>query len=151
MKKIIVFLILLTGISLAQSNGMIVGKGAIWSDSLYYGTPGDSSRIFDVNLVYEWITIATEGNANSPVDSLTITPGFVQYTESGAIADTVWGSSALFRDNTWGAVNRVVNTSAGASFLMINPTPQLIKVTIANDRATLTTRKLTYQLIGMWK
>lgn len=150
MKKLL-FLIFLPVIMLAQSNGIIAGNGAIWSDSLYYGTPGDSVRIFDVRFAYDWITITTEGDANSPVDSLIVTPGYLQYTDAGSVVDTIWGSTALFRDNTWTATNRVINTSAGASFLMINPTPQLIKVAIANHRGTLKTRKLTYQLIGTFR
>lgn len=146
-----IMILMFVGINYAQSNGIVIGNGAVWSDSLYYGTPGDSSRIFDVRFSYEWITVATAGNANSPVDSLTITPGFLQYSEYGTVVDTIWGSVALFRDNGWNAVNRVVNTSAGASFLMINPTPQLLKFEIVNHRATLATRKLTYQLIGLYR
>jgi len=145
MKKIILlFLIILSGIAFSQTNGVIVGDGAVWTDSLGYevGVVSDSVWILKTNLAYSKYRIILAGNANSPVDSVALQLGSVRYSNDTPI-DTVWSTYTGVKVAA-GTINvRMVNTSVGADFLLEDPCALLFKFKLMNNRATLRSRNVT--------
>lgn len=151
MKKLILFLILMAGVSLAQVagepfyRGKTIGGGTVWSDTLSYttaATPSDSVIIFDVNFSHNWYRFFIEGNANSPVDSFYTEHGSIIYDIGGAAIDTFWGSWSMVKDSVWGDINTMINNTVGKDFLLFSPVAQLLRFTLLNYRATLPTRTL---------
>ena len=146
MKKLILFLMLLTVPIIAQSQGLLYGGGVILTDSLYYGTPGDSVNIYDLRFNQMWMSIIIEGNSNSPVDSIAVRKGSLVFNDAGVAIDTVWGNQIDWKDSTWTDVNTLVNNSTGVHYTAFEPIVQFIKLEILNARANLPTRKLQYTL-----
>ena len=97
MKKLFMILILLSGLSFAQTGGVAIGNSSVWTDSLGYGgaATSDSVWVLDVGFANESYRIFVEGNANSSVDSIGIQIGTRRYNEHKVIQDTLWGSYTL--------------------------------------------------------
>lgn len=148
MKKLILILSLFTAIGFAQIKGVLTGKGAIWTDSLGYGTEAvsDSVWIVPLDFAYEWYRVFLEGNSNATADSIGIQAGTIRYNEYGVIVDTLWGSYSTLKDSTWGNVNVMINVSTGVDYTLYNPVVQLLKFSLLNDRAALPTRNVTLTL-----
>ena len=142
MKKIIFAVLLLAGISFGQTTGISEGDGNIWTDSLYYGVPGDSVWILQTNFAHNEYRFFLKGNANSPVDSIGLQLGSVRYNNGGIPIDTVWGSYTGLTVAAGTVAVRMVNTSGGVDFLL-KSSAQLLKISLLNHRATLATRKIT--------
>ena len=145
MKKLLIALLLLSAPLFAQTAGKLVGGGTVWTDSLGYGVvaTSDSVWILNVNFAYDWFRIFVKGNANDAVDSIGLQAGSVRYNESRAAVDTVWGSYSTVKDSVWDSINIMVNNSTGKDFTLFNPSVQLLKFSLLNYRALLTTRNVT--------
>ena len=146
MKKLILAILLLTGVSFAQTGGVSISGNSIWTDSLGYGTvaTSDSVWILKNDFSYEWYRIFVEGNANSPVDSFVVQAGTIRYNEkTKAAVDTIWGSFATVKDSAWGSINTMINNTVGKDFTLFNPAAQLLKFSLLNHRGGLVTRNVT--------
>ena len=151
MKKVLLFLILLTGIGLAQTNGKLVGDGVVWTDSLGYTNldeTSDSILTIDMNFSKGWINVFVKGNANSPVDSFYVQAGSVRYSQNGVPKDTVWGSWVAIKDSSWTDINTMINNTVGKDFLFFRPVTQLLQFTLLNARANLVTRNCVLTIQG---
>jgi len=148
MKKLfatLILSILLIGGLNAQTGGVAIGNATVWTDSLGYGevAASDSVWILNVGFANEWYRIFLEGNANTASDSVKIQAGSVRYNEAKTATDTVWGTYATLKDSAWTSVNTMINTTTGRDFTLFNPAVQLLKFSLMNHRATLTTRSVT--------
>jgi len=148
MKKLfatLILSILLIGGLNAQTGGVAIGNATVWTDSLGYGevAASDSVWILNVGFANEWYRIFLEGNANSSVDSVAVQTGSVRYNEAKTAVDTVWGSYTGVKIAAGTYVVRMVNTSLGADFILDAPPIQLLKFSLMNHRASLTTRNVT--------
>ena len=146
MKKLILAILLFTGISFAQTGGVSISGNSIWTDSLGYGTvaTSDSVWILKNDFSYEWYRIFVEGNANSPVDSIGIQAGTIRYGEkTKAAVDTVWGSYTGLKIAAGTIAIRMVNTATGVDFMLEDPSVQLLKLSLLNHRGGLVTRNVT--------
>lgn len=153
MKKIIMMLVLLLSLStvFAQSNGVFLNADTqTWSDSIYYGTPGDSVWIIKTNDFSKGsFRILLEGNANDPVDSLGIELGAYIRNSSGTVISAVYGSQISVKDSAWNTLQTLVNSSTGKDYsLYVLPPVELIKITLLNHRGTLATRKVSVIVQG---
>ena len=154
MKKLLLFIAIIFAVNIsAQTASKLVGGGTVWTDSLGYGViaTSDSVWILDVNFAYDWFRIFVAGNANDAVDSLILQAGAVRYTEGGAAVDTVWGSYSTVKDSVWESINTIVNNSAGKDFTLFNPAVQLLRFSLMNHRASLTTRNVIITVNGIKK
>ena len=153
MKKLILMLILLAGVSFAQTTdsgirGIDEGFATIYTDSIGYGTAGtagdDSVLIIGTQSAHSWYRVFVEGNSNSPVDSFYVQAGIIRH--GGYLnprVDTVWGSWMAVKDSAWGDINTMINNTVGKDFLLFTPMAHILKFTLLNHRATLTTRNCT--------
>jgi len=139
-------LILLASVTQAQVNGLQHGAGQIWSDSLYYGTPGDSTRVYDMRFAHLWYKIILEGDANSPVDSLAARVGSIRFDNTGAVVDTVWGNQVALKDSTWSDVNTMINNTAGTHYFFFDPIINLLELRLLNLRSTVVTRSVSFSI-----
>jgi hypothetical protein len=154
MKKLIATLILLislVGIVNAQTTGKLVSNGTVWTDSLYYGTPGDSVIVLDMNFSYESYRIFLEGDANSPVDSVAVQVGSVIYNESKVAVDTVFSAYTALRIPAGTYDVRIVNTATGADVVLYSQPIQMIKISLMNYRGVLADRNVTVVINGLRK
>ena len=147
MKTLFAILILLSGLTFAQSNGQPIGDATIWTDSLGYSdsdtlTVADSSFILKVDFNNEWYRIFIKGNANSSVDSIYVQAGAIRYNNNEVALDTVWGSYTTLKDSVWNSISVIVNNTVGKDFTVFVPTAQLLKFQLLNHRETLTTRNV---------
>lgn len=144
MKTLFMILILLSGLSFAQTGGIAIGNSSIWTDSLGYGVvaTSDSVWILDVGFSNEWYRIFIKGNANDAVDSVILQAGSVRYNEQKVAQDTVWGSYSTVKDSVWESITVMVNNSTGKDFTLFNPAVQLLKFSLLNHRASLATRNV---------
>lgn len=144
MKKLLLFLLLLAGVTFAQTNGKAIGNASVWTDSLGYGVvaTSDSVWILKTDFANTWYRLFIKGNANSPVDSIYAQVGSIRYRESGQAVDTVWGSWSTVKDSVWESANTMVNNSVGKDFTLYVPAVQLLKLSLLNHRATLVTRNV---------
>lgn len=144
MKKLILFLMLLSGIIVAQTRGVTVGDGVIWTKTLKFGTSAvrDSVWILPTNFAYDWFRIFIKGNSNSPVDSIGVKAGTIRYNQAQNKVDTVWGSYSTLKDSSWGNVNLIINNTVGKDYTLFNPVVQLLRFKILNNRAVRPTRSL---------
>jgi len=150
MKKLILMLILLVGVSFAQTTdsgirGRDLGFATVYTDSIGYGTAGtaadDSVLIIGTQSAHSWYRVFVEGNANSPVDSFVVQAGIVRHGGyQGAIQDTIWGSWMAVKDSVWGTINTMINNSVGKDFLLFTPMAHILKFTLLNHRGGLATR-----------
>ena len=152
MKKLILTLVLLTGYAFGQTNGISVGAGTVWTDTLGYTTldeTSDSVLTLDTRFSKDWYRIIVDGNANSPVDSFYYQHGTVRYSQAGAPVDTMWGSWGAVKDSAWGDINTMINNSVGKDFLLFSPVHQLLRFTLLNHRGGLAGRNcvITIQAI----
>ncbi len=140
MKKLFLALILMAGVSLAQTNGLSVGAGTIWTDSLGYqsgdeaGEAADSVWILDTKFSKSWYRIFVEGDAYSEADSFYYQHGTIRYSQSGAAVDTMWGSWGTVKDSVWNDINVMINNVVGKDFLLFSPIHQLLRFTLLNHR-----------------
>ena len=143
MKYLIMFLVL-TGLTIAQTKGVIKDGGTIWTDSLGYGTvaTSDSVWVLRANLEYKWYRVFIEGNANSPTDSFYVQAGSVRYDEAKADVDSTWGSWLPVQDSLFNSIHTMINNSVGKDFLIFAPMVQLLRFTLLNHRGGLITRNI---------
>ena len=152
MKKLLLFIAIIFAVNIsAQTTGKLVSDGTVWTDSIYYGgiATSDSVWILNVNFVYDSYRIFLEGNANDAVDSVALQVGSVRYTEGLAAVDTVWGSYTGVKIAAGTYAVRLVNTTAGADFILADSPIQLLKFSLMNYRAALTTRNVTITINGI--
>jgi len=161
MRNILIALILLVGVSFAQTTGKYVGKSIIFTDSLGYSgsdtlVVADSSMILDLGFQADWLRVFIKGNANSSVDSIGVRFGSVRYTpktggERGFDAvDTVWGSYfSTMKDSAYNNCATIINNTVGKDYFLLAPAVQLIEFKLLNYRAALATRNtiLTIQAV----
>jgi len=152
MKNLIIFL-LLTIPLFAQQNGKLVTTGAsVYSDSLYYGVPGDSIWTRDLNFNASYLKLFFEGNTNTNGDSLDVRFGSITYKEGGTYSkpipvDTTWGSLAGLYDSSRTVVATIVNNTVGKTLSIAEMPPyQLIQIRLLNYRGILTTREVKFTL-----
>jgi len=146
MKKLILFLILLTGAVFAQSNGKIVGGGFVWSDSLYYENDadgGDSTNIYNMNFNHDNYQIIFEGASDSTADSSIATLGTVRYSDYGVPIDTIWGNQIGVKDSSGTVVNTMINNTIGTHYIFSLPV-QLLKIELINTVTPDDDRKVDY-------
>ena len=138
MKKLIILIMLMAGFALGQTNGVTVGAGTVWTDTLGYTTlseTSDSVLILDTRFSKDWYRIFVKGNATSEADSFYVQHGSVRYDQAGTAQDTVWGSWATVKDSAWSDHNTMINNTVGKDFLLFSPIHQLLKFTLLNYRA----------------
>jgi len=141
MKKLILaLLIMVAGISFAQTKGLSVGAGTVWTDTLGYtnlSETSDSVLILDTRFSKDWYRIIMDGNTNAQADSVYYQHGTVRYSEANAAVDTMWGSWGTVKDSVWGSINVMVNNTVGKDFLIFSPIHQLLRFTLFNYRAAI--------------
>ncbi len=153
MKKIlstILILLAFVSINFAQSNGLIMTSKAItWTDSVYYGGPGDSVWVVPVNFRADNFRIYFDANSNSPVDSIGIELGAIVYNSTGTKIDTTWGSYVAVKDSAWNTLNVAVNNTVGKDYsLFFMPPVELIRISLLNYRLAVPTREIRVTLQG---
>ena len=157
MKKLILMLLFSIPI-MAQvyTSPKSVGDGIIIADSLKYvntATGSDSVHIIDLGLLYDWVYLLLEGNSNTTIDSITVEVGYIGHTSNRAKTrlDTIWTNNSALRDSAWGLVSLATGVSAASNpgYLLMNPVPQLIRLSILNHRGTLVTRTVHYHLAAL--
>ena len=144
-KLILLFLIILSGIAFSQTKGKVVGEGAIWTDSLGYGTvvTSDSVWILNINFNYDHYRFFIKGNTSSPVDSIGLMPGSIRYDEMKNPVDTIWGSQVALEDSAGNTIYTIVNNTVGKDFTLVRSATQLLKLSLLNHRGGLITRNVT--------
>lgn len=143
MKELILLVLLLTGIGFCQVNGIIMGSGTIYTDSIGYSgsDAGDSVWTLHPDFNYNWVRVFIEGNANSPVDSLGVRFGAANKT------DTLWGSwFSTMKDSAHNNCARIINNTVGKDYWFLTPAVQIVQFAILNHRGTLLTRELKLRL-----
>ena len=137
---------LFAGISLAQTTGIMVGDGMIWSDSLTtIGATAVSDSVYeiDMNYAYSFPTITVVDTGTSITDSIKVYKGRYTYVSSrGTVLDTIWNSDALpVKDNIWGNDTTLV---AGAgktkTYTILDPSIRLLKVLRVNAQVVPRTK-----------
>jgi len=152
MKYLFMFLVL-TGLTIAQTTGRIIGDMTVWTDSIGYtnlSETSDSVWILDTK-PYDWFRIFVEGNSNSPVDSFYIQAGTVRYSESKSAVDTIWSSWAMVRDSSWVGQQTMINNSVGKDWLLFNPVTKLLRFTLLNYRTSSPTRNVVITINAIKK
>lgn len=159
MKRLLIIILFLAGISFAQETGKIVGNSIIFTDSIGYSgsDAGDSVLTIKTDFKYDWTRAFIKGNANSPVDSIGVRFGSIRYEQIGISyfpVDTIWGSwFATMKDSAYNNCARIINNTVGKDYFFLAPSTQLTQFAILNHRATRLTRetKLTIQFINAIK
>jgi len=149
MKNLIIFLLLTIPLFAQQNGKLIANGGAVYSDSLYYGVPGDSIWTRDLNFNASFLKLFIEGNANTNGDSLDVRFGSIVYRESTSkvARDTIWGSLAGLYDSSRTVVATIVNNTVGKTLSIAEMPPyQLIQIRLLNYRGILTTREVKFTL-----
>ena len=137
----------ITSIMIAQTDLAPYKNGVRLTDSLYYGTPGDSLKSYNLKSEYVFWKIFLDGNTSVPADSLKIREGIFVFNATGStVVDTTWGSWVTLKDSSFTSVSVAVNTSDGESYLLLNPNPELLQISLLNHRGTLDTRKVRFSL-----
>lgn len=168
MKKLILSIVLLSGLSLAQTNGALIGGGITFADSLntWKDTTGyaagtgwlyvqDTTDIIDLNLDYGFVSVViqdtgTAASVGGKVDTLKLYKGSIRYTNgySHTKVDTIWSSEALpVRDDYW-AIDTVLAPGSGQveSFTIMDNNIQLLMIVQSNsgDELLLQGRRTNY-------
>ena len=153
MKKIMLFLLLLAPVIISQTAGFNeYNKYTIqYTDSIYYGGPGDSTWVVDLSDLSDFPVIFIDGNSNSPVDSVRVTFGVKVYNSSGAATDTTWGSTAVLKDSAFNVQATIVNNTVGKDYQVVRSAVQLMKFEILNYRGTATTRSIRLSILALIK
>lgn len=155
MKKILVlFLVMIVSyLSFAQREIQMTSKDYVWTDSLQYQNDAvagkDSVWIIPVNFRAGSFRIYLDGNANSPVDSISIELGAIVYEDDGDKVDTTWGSAIAVKDSAWNTLQTLVNKSTSkdySSYFM--PPVELMRLSLLNHRGTAVTRKVRVTVHG---
>lgn len=155
MKKTILAIVILTSlIGFAQSNGIIMtSKVTVWTDSLQYQTDAvaskDSVWIIPINFRADAFRIYLDGNANNPVDSVSLELGAIVYSNAGVKIDTTWGSAIAVKDSGWNTLQTMVNKSTSKDYsTYFMPPVELMKLSLLNYRASNKTRKVRVTVHG---
>ncbi len=150
MKKLVLFLILMVGVSFAQRERIAaIGNGVVYNDTLSYTTaaePSDSMWIIDTKFNNDWYRFFLKGNANSPVDSVYYQHGTINYDQAEVAVDTFWGSWGAVKDSSWTDINTMINNTVGKDFILFSPIHQLLRFAILNHRGSLPTRTIEVTL-----
>lgn len=147
MKKVfLVILFLVLGLqSFGQTGGVLLNQTTkSWSDSLRYGTPGDSVWILNCSDFSSGsFRILLKGNTNNPVDSIGIELGAYIRNASGTVIEAVYGSQIAVKDSAWNTLQTLVNKSTSKDYtLYVLPPVELMRISLLNHRGTLATRKV---------
>ena len=95
---------------------------------------------------HDWYKIILEGDANSPIDSLSFDIGTIRFDNTGAVVDTVWGNQVTVKDSTWSSVNTLINNTVGTHYILFDPLINLLRINLDNHHGTLATRSASYTL-----
>lgn len=151
MRKFILAFVLLVTVNILPQTPIDIGRyGTVFNDSVYYAVAGgDSVYQIDLNFEYEWMKIIIIGNANDPVDSLSIQEGTPLYSNltgypNGSYA---WGSLAALKDSALQDHTVMVNNTVGKSYILWGPALGSYKLYIRNHWATLNTRKVSFAIL----
>ena len=128
--------LVLTGLTIAQTTGVMHKGMTIWTDSIGYtnlSETSDSVLILDTKL-YDWFRIFLAGNTNSQVDSIYAQAGSLRFNESKSQVDTVWGSWVALKDSAWTDTNIMINNSVGKDWLLFSPVTRLLRFALLNER-----------------
>jgi hypothetical protein len=149
MKRLIILMLVAIPLLVVQAQqtdilslGVKVGDGISYADSLYYGTPGDSSMIIKWDYRFSIPQIYLKGNSNSPIDSLEIRTGLVRFNSRGTAIDTIWGRKATLKDSSFTTVYTAINNTVGVDYVIYENSIQLVKIKLLNNRANLVARKV---------
>ena len=139
MKKLIILLVLIAGFTLAQTTGMMVGDGMIWSDSLTtYSAASASDSVYeiDMNYAYSYPTITVVDTGTSITDSIKVYKGRYTYASSrGTVIDTIWNIDALpVKNNIWGADTTLVGAGTVRTYTILDPSIRLLRVLRVNSQ-----------------
>jgi len=146
MKKLILILMLFAGISFAQTTGIMVGDGMMWSDSLKtYSATATSDSVYeiDMNYAYSFPTITVVDTGTSITDSVKIYKGRYTYVSSrGTPVDTVWNTEASpVKDNIWGNdTTLVVGAGKTRTYTILDPSIRLLRVLRVNAQVVAGTK-----------
>ena len=152
MKKLILFLLLLTGIASAQLD---VNGGYYWTDSLWNAilvdtsaTPDDTTAasttaLIPLNFQYEWLSIVAVDTGATITDSIRLEYGTVRFVPDTINAgipymrkDTVWASVHFLRDSTWTNVNLISGANSQSTYKADVADYEVVRLRMVN--ATLT-------------
>lgn len=148
-KLVLIMILFISGLSYNQTLTNVGNGGRIITDSLYYGTPGDSVTIYNFETDYTSLRIIIKGNANATADTIAIREGTIRYDNNNNPIDTIWGSLVALKDSAFNTTNFVINNTLGKSFSLYTlPVGTLYKFYLTNYRATVPTRKVHYAIIG---
>jgi hypothetical protein len=143
MKKVMLFAILLIGITQAQQYPL--NNGYYWADSLYQDYTGvtDSTvteRILDLGFNYDWANITLSDTGTTYDDTLYIDKGFKVLVADTNLAgykpmvsDTLWYAIQFIRDSTWtNATQPFVDDNSIRTFTAFVGDAELLRIRLAN-------------------
>lgn len=148
MKRLLAFLVILSGLSFAQE---VVNNAIVYADSVNFtnSTDSDSIHIINLGFDYDWVQITLLKNSNTTVDSLRLTRGIIGYNKYLGAVDTIWTNEIPLKDNSWETLTRAVGSSSeNKTYLFFDPVIQLVKIELVNYRGTLPTRTCSYRLVA---
>lgn len=146
MKKLIMLLLLFCGLSIAQTQGVAVGQGYVWTDSLttYHDSTGgdfyqvtDSVWILPLRYNYSFPSITVTDTGATYTDTLKLYKGVEIFNNAGVLVDTSWCDLPLpVKLNDWVTADTVL---AGAgetkTYLIMENNINLLKIVYANTGA----------------
>lgn len=160
MKKILISVLLLAGITFGQSSGkwIIDHQFRTYTDSLQWSTSTadalikDSVWILSFNWNPDYIKFMLKGNANSTVDSVGVKLGYEIYNETAdTLQETIYGCQTSLKDSAWATVNVMINNSTGKDYTLYNlPAFPKLKLSLLNYREGVITRKVQIT-VQAWK
>lgn len=154
-KGFLIILLLISTIGvMAQSGGLVMtSKVLVWTDSLQYQNDAvagkDSVWVIPVNFRCDMFRIYLDGNANNPVDSISLELGAIVYNDDGDKIDTTWGSAISVKDSAWNTLQIMVNKSTSKDYsTYFMPPVELMRLSLLNYRASAVTRKVRVTVHG---
>lgn len=155
-KGFLIILLFIPAIAvMAQSGGLVMtSKVLVWTDSLQY-TANDSDAVKDsvwiipVNFRCDFFRIYLDGNANDPVDSISLELGAIVYNDDGDKIDTTWGSAISVKDSAWNTLQTMVNKSTSKDYsTYFMPPVELMRLSLLNYADALPERTVRVTLHG---
>lgn len=111
-------------------------------------TATDTVKYIDLNNSYSILSVLLDAPNVATPDTLIITKGGFSFNNRGVVIDTVWGGRQYVRDNDWTPSDRLINTTSGNSYTIIDPIISRYKITLTNNASVNPTRALRVLIIG---